>query len=307
MTSDIIRTKWMTYTRSIPVSMRGWARQLPSYEEIPPGFQQVFPKPAATPLPYTLLLPEERISLFHKQNARLLCLYEDRLEIFEAVRDNALSASYPLNAVISLEYGKILLMSWLKLHTASQSVTINFNSVTENLFKPVLDALRPAITAEDTRHALNNRQHVLSKLEFLRTINLKYFNMGIRSLVPGSKLLGFAYQPDIHLTTLNLFNKPILSKYLTCHLSLLTDNELILIKESNRTKGKKEALYGAIFTFIPYQQIARCSFEDTSGATDCVMTITCSDNTLLRSEFSRESAINLEDFKVVLRRRIDAD
>jgi hypothetical protein len=302
MTSDIIRTKWTTYTRSLPVSMRGWARQISSYEEIPSGFQQVFPKSAAAPLPYTILLPEERVSLFHKQNARLLCLYKDRLELFEAVRDNAISASYPLNAVISLEYGKILLMSWLKLHTVSQSVTVNFNSVTESLFKPVIDAIRPAIIAEDSRHVLNNRQHVLSKLEFLRTVNLKYFNMGIRSLMPGSKLLGFVYQPDIHLTTLNLFNKPILSKYLTCHLSLLTENELILIKESKRTKGKKEALYGVIFTFIPYQQIAQCSFENTSGTTDCVMTIMCSDNTLLRSEFSKESAINLENFKKVCSR-----
>ena len=307
MTSDIIRTKWMTYTRSLPVSMRGWARQLPSYEEIPPGFQAVFSKPAASQFPYTILLPKEQLSLFHKQNARLLCLYEDRLEIFEAVRDRSLSASYPLNAGISLEYGKILLNSWLKLHTASQSITINFNSVTENLFKPVIDAIRPAITAEDSRHVLNNRQHVLSKLEFLRTINLKYFNMGIRSLMPGSKLLGFVYQPDILLTTLNFFNKPVFSKYLTCHLSLLTENELILIKESKRTKGKKEALYGVIFTFIPYQQIARCSFENTSGTTDCAMRITCSDNRLLRSEFSRDSAISLENFKVVLRRRIDAD
>lgn len=299
MTSEIIRTKWMTYTRSMPVSMRRWARQLTSYEEIPPGFQKVFSKPAASQLPYMVLLPEEQVSLFHKQNTRLLCLYEDRLEIFEAVRNNAISASYPLNAVISLEYGKILLKSWLKLHTASQSVTITFNTVTERLFKPVIHSVRPASIAEESHHALNNRQYVLSKLEFLRRSNLKYFNMGIQSLMPSSKLLGFVYQPDIHLTTLNFFNKPVFTKYLTCHLSLLTENELILIQESKRTKGKKEALYGVIFTFIPHHQITRIFFENTSGKTDCLMTIACSDNTSFRTEFSTKDAINLAGFKEV--------
>lgn len=297
MASEIIRTEWMTYTTSIPQSMRRWARRLPSYEEVPPGFHNVFPEPAASQLPYTILLPEEQISLFHKRNTRLLCLYKDKLEIFEAVRGSAIATSYPLDAVISLEYGRVLLNSWLKLHTASQSDTINFNSVTEHLFKPVIDSIRPAITAEESRHPQNTRQHALSKLKFLQKANFKYLNMGMQSLMPGSKILSLIYQPDIHLTTLNVFKKPVFSKYLTCHLSLLTDKELILIKESKRTKRKDEGLYGAVFTFIPHHHITRISFENTSGKANCSMIITCSGNTSFRSDFSTESAINLAEFQ----------
>lgn len=299
MTSEMIRTEWMTYTKSLPASMRRWARRLTAYEEVPPGFQKVFPEPAASQFPYTLLLPEEQLSLFHKRNARLLCLYEDRIELFEAVRGNAVSASYPLDTIISLEYGRILLKSWLKLYTTSQPVTINFNSVTENLFQPIIDAIRPVVPSEESRQALNNRQQALSKLEFLRKANLKYLNMGLQSLLPDSKILGHVYQPDIHLTTLNLFNKPVFSKFLTCHLTLLTDKELIVIKESKRTKGKKEGLYGVIFTFIPHRHISRMTFENISGKTDCALNITRSDNTGLRTEYSTESAVNLAEFKEI--------
>lgn len=299
MASDIIRTEWTTYTKSTPASMRRWARRLSVYEEVPPGFQEVFPEPTPSQFPYVVLLPEERMSLFDKQNAKLLCLYEDRLDIFEAVRGKAISLSCPLNKIIFLEYGRILLKSWLKFQTESTSSTIRFNSVTEMLFKPIVESIRPIIMPEETHQFPDHQQQNLSKLEFLRKTNLKYLNMGMQSLIPGSEILGFVYQPDIHLTTVSFFNTPIFSKYLTCHLSLITDKEFIIIRESKRTKGDKEALYGAIFTFIPHQQICRLTFEDIPGKTDCDLTIVLSNNISIRTEFSTESAVNFKDFREI--------
>jgi hypothetical protein len=127
--------------------------------------------------------------------------------------------------------------------------------------------------------------------------NFKYFSLGKQSILPGERVLETVYQPDIKINTLNIFNKPVFSKYLTGHLAILTDKELILIKESKRTKSLKENLYGGVFTYIPLSQIQDISFERDTGKTDYAMNITLTDKARLRAEFLTDSVVNLEVFK----------
>ena len=297
MTTKIIKTKWLTYKKTMTPSIRMWPRQITAYEQILPGFQKVFPEPDASHFPYTILIPEEQLALFRKQGAKMLCLYGEKLDIYEVVQNNAVLTSYPLHEVISCEYGSILLQSWLTLHTPSKPITIHFNSVREHLFKPIIAAFRPSASVENGVNSRNSRQNALLKLEFLRKDNLKYLNIGIKSLLPDSKLLGFVYQPDIHLFKKRIFKKPVLIKYLTCHLSLLTDKELILIHESKPTKGKKEEVYGAIFMYIPHHHIERISFEVPSAKTNTTMAVMLPGNKCLKRIFLRETAVNLDQFQ----------
>jgi hypothetical protein len=298
MTAELVKTEWYSYKKSLDPSMRTWARKLTSYEEVPSGFQEVFPE-YTSQFPYTVLIPEEQLSPFHnKRGARLLCLDEDQLVSIEAVRGKAVATSYPLDMITYLEHGRVLLKSWLKISSPWRSTTIAFNTTSEQVFTPIIEAIRPDVRygePEQLRQA--QHQQELSRLGYLWKRDFKYFNLGTQSILPGEKVLETVYQPDIHLTTLNMFKRPVFSKILTGHLTVLTDKELILIRESNRTKSPKKSLYGGIFTYIPLHQIKRIFFEDKTGKTDCVMNITLSDNAVLRSEFSTESAVNLEVFK----------
>jgi hypothetical protein len=298
MTAELIKTEWFSYKTSVPPSMRMWARKLTSYEEVPSGFLDAFPESTAQ-FPYTVLIPEEQLSPFHKKhNATLLCLDHDKLVVLESVRGKAVATSYPLHAAMYLEHGRVLLKSWLKISSPWHSTMIKFNTVNEQVFEPIIEAIRPVSSyGEPEQLRLAKHQQELSRLGYLWKMNFKLFNLSRQSVKPGETILETVYQPEIHLPTLILFRKSVLSKYLTGHLTILTDKEMILVQESKRMKSLKESLYGGIFTYIPRSQIQNISFERETGKTDYAMNITLADNTRLRSEFLTESAVNLEVFK----------
>jgi hypothetical protein len=70
-------TEWYAQTSSTQ-TMRTWSEVLSSYAEVPAEFQAAFPKQAAD-FPYTVLVPEDRLSFLQKRSAKLLCLYDDRI------------------------------------------------------------------------------------------------------------------------------------------------------------------------------------------------------------------------------------
>ena len=72
-------TKWHAYTSSTE-TMRTWAKQIESYDDVPDEFQSAFTK-SAEPLPYTLSLPEDTRAK-DNEGSKLICLYEDRFTLF---------------------------------------------------------------------------------------------------------------------------------------------------------------------------------------------------------------------------------
>ncbi len=61
------------------------ARVISSLQDVPAEFQPAFPV-SETTFPYTVYVPADRLSLFQKRNAMLLCLCADRLVVLEALR-----------------------------------------------------------------------------------------------------------------------------------------------------------------------------------------------------------------------------
>jgi len=298
MTSEILLNEWYSYKRSMPKSVSAWPRVVKSYKDVPLEFLRVFPEYEAT-FPYTLVIPEEKGAFFQSlKSAKMLCVSESRLILLENVRGMAVSREIPLDSIVSLEHGRILLNSWLKISTGSNTITISFNTAHENLFLPVIEAIRPAVKHEGMSPLSQIRhQEELAKLGYLWKTNFKYFNLSRKSILPGESIREVVYQPEMKLSTLTLFKKPVFSRALTGHLVILTGNELILINEVEKTKDSQHLLYGGIFTYLPLKHIANVTFNEKKGETDCVMTVTLSDETSYRAEFSSDSAVNLELFK----------
>ncbi|PIE32694.1 hypothetical protein CSA56_14495 [candidate division KSB3 bacterium] len=297
MATDILETQWYSPKASIPPSMKTWPRVLKSYEELPSEFRETLPKDDST-FPYTVFIPEERLSPFQaKRNAQTLCLYDDRLISLEAIQGDIVSTSYMLETITALEHGRVLLSSWLTINTLSQSKTFTFNTASEPAFRPIINAIRPMADNPNSAVFELQRQQEEAKLGYLWKENIKYFNYGKQSILPGETILESVYQPDIRISRLNFFKKPILHKYQTGHVTILTDKELIFIKESKATKKANETAYGALFTYIPLRQIYQINFEEDTKKSACFANITLNDNSRLRIQFSPDTAVNLESFK----------
>jgi hypothetical protein len=299
MTAELIKTEWFSYRAPVDPSMKKWARRLTSYDEVPSGFEEEFPE-YTSQFPYTVLIPEEESSSRFQNNreAMLLCLDDEQFVIIEAIRGKAVATSYPLDSITYIEHGRVLLKSWLKVSSPWFSTTVMFNTASESVLRPVIEAIRPKADSDEPESLrLARHQQEVSQLGYLWKTNFKYFTLAKQSILPGERVLETVYQPDIRINTLNLFKKPVFSKYLTGHLAILTDKELILIRESKRTKSLKETLYGRVLTYIPRSQIKDISFERDTGKTDYAMNITLKDKARLRSEFLTDSVVNLEVFK----------
>lgn len=298
MTSEIIRTHWFTYNGQEALSRQFWPRAISSYDEIPSGFLAAFPGEDAG-FPYTVLIPEGELSLFQNAvNPQMLCLYNDRLVNLEAIQGEVQITEYALKSITSVEHGRVLLNSWLTIHSASRSKTLSFSSSVEQVFSPIIKALRATVDAPEADGAAAKTQEEVTKLGYLWKRNIKYFNYAKQSLAPGATIQASVYQEDISLSKLNFFNKPIFSSYLSGHLAVLTDRELVFIKESEEIRETHDTSYGGVFSYIPVENIKSVAFEASDDKkVDCLANISLVDGKHYQFQFSTATAVQLDEFK----------
>jgi hypothetical protein len=296
MTSDIIRSHWFTYRREENDSAQSQPRAISSYEEIPTGFLAAFPG-ADEGFPYTVIIPEgEAFSLLESVNPQMLCLYTDRLVNLEAIEGEVQKSEYALSTISSVEHGRVLLNSWVTIHSASRTKTFNFSSSADQVFSPIIKALRAAANAPASEDAAP--QEEIAKLGHLWKNNFKYFNYAKQALSPGSAIRASVYQEDIPLSKLNIFGKPVFSSYLSGHLALLTDRELIFIKESEEIRAIKDTSCGGVFSFIPLDMVKSITFSDTNDKkVDCIANISLMDGKHYQFQYSAATAVQLDVFK----------
>jgi hypothetical protein len=286
MSTDFDDTKWYSYTSSTQ-TMRTWARRLSALDEIPQVFQSAFP-PFGECFPYTLLIPEDRVSIFEKRNKQLICVFGDRFVHLEALRNEIKTFSAMFADVLYVEMGKILLHSWMKIVTLTGTRSIRFNTTNDYLFLPIIETIREGMI--DSRLPdeliLEEDKQALSQFDHLTDVNIKFRNYGRRGVRPGDAVMGIVYQPKRTLQEVRLFNKIIYRRYATDHLSILTKQELILINEEKRIRTDTENPYGGVFTYIPRRQMKEVSFRLDQENKLCIMEISLPGNTRISLEFS---------------------
>jgi len=269
--------------------MRTWVRRLNSYDDVPQEFRSAFPEQGAS-FPYTLLIPEDRLSLFHKRNAKVFCLYDDRFLVLEAEGGRVRTFSSAFDEILYLEQGRVLLQSWLTITTLSGTVTIQFNTTNLQLIEPVIRTVRQGVSALPATET-HAEEHELSKFDYLSSLNYKYMNYGRQSLCPGDVVRQIAYQPERCIAEgMNLFKNVVFRRYATSHLAILTEREVILIKENTPSRSERTTLYGGVFTYIPQQKIHDIAFTPNPENTCCTMEIALPKRICIRSEFSQDNA-----------------
>lgn len=229
-----------------------WAREIKSKNEIPDKFiGYIDPYILSMEnLPLMIHMPQhpnednialDKIIYFFSNNIYLLKeLDNDKIE----------SSTLKTKDIFSIEHGKILLYSWIKLKAPnefSEGLFMDFNTVMEPLFKNLIDLVR--LSNKATHHVNLN----YSEAYDVKSLDYKFQNYINDVLDEGTD------------TRYLLFQNPFISskenKEMSYnHITLLTDDELINIKEEpDKTNPSKLCV---IWTFVPLSNIEKIDIKD---------------------------------------------
>jgi len=238
-----------------------WAKLVTRFDEVPEAFKDFFKTLLGDTRtwPYTILLPTYE-GFMRRENGRLVSSLDDKIYIVERARNKIACTCYPIQDISYVEEGVILLYAWVKINgIASDGVPgssmLKFNAVTDYVLTPIIEKIRPATgDLGDTDRSLE-----LAKFDYLARLNFKFMSYGRHSLLPGEKVIHTILQPEMRnkiFTALGWSFSRIIS---TAHISILTDRELILIRDEEQSQWSRDARYGGTRSYIPLNKITSVS------------------------------------------------
>ncbi len=220
----------------MPSTTASWARPVKSFEEIPHSFKEYISQ--SEPLPYSIYSPSDHWGK-KQTNAKLTCMYQDRIVILEVLENKVNEICYLFKDINYIEQGTIL----------------EYNSVVAVYFHPLVTAIRQS-------HFISNKigdNQKLSKLDYLNRLNYKFFNYSHAAILPREEVMGTVYQPAIYEKFILLFTRVVTLG----HLTILTDQELIIIKEElTEEKRKSNANNGGVWVYIPLHKIVSITINN---------------------------------------------
>ena len=254
-------TKW-TGARQ---TMSSWSRVIESFESMPEVFKESYQMMLGdtASFPYTVFAPPIA-GLRRKVIEKILCETEDSICVWEHVGNQVRMTEYPITSISDIEIGRILLYSWFTIGGvtkagAATSTTIEFNSASSRHFTRFINRIRPKLLHAGERELGME----MAKFDYLAAENFKFMNFAIESLVNGEKVLQVLWQPKI--------SKPLISigRYVlyraavsVAHLLVLTDKEIILIQDDQRSDEKRGVKYGGVWRYVPLKNVHGVSLSD---------------------------------------------
>ncbi|MBN1995139.1 MAG: hypothetical protein JW953_20780 [Anaerolineae bacterium] len=274
-------------------TMRAWARRIYTLSEVPEVYREFFePLPV---FPYTVLTPSYE-GFLARLNPKLVCTLANQIYVLEH-RSNRLEVTcYPLAEINYIEAGTILLKSWLKISGVTPNGLVassfQFSAVTQPFFYPIIE---PARLISPSSNPPADLQVEREKFTYLLNLHFKFMNYARRSILPGEQVIASLLQPEIQTKVLALFNKTFYHTVSPAHLSILTDRELILIKEDPQKWTGSDTRYGGIWTYIPLNRITAVSLLERDSNT-LTLTIHLPQNDAVSAIFALTNQPELEQF-----------
>lgn len=245
-------------------TMLSWAKVIESFESVPEAFKAAYKTTIGDvdPFPYTVFTPSFS-GLKRRTSEKLLCETHDTIYVWERDGSGATLAAYPLKSVSDIESGIILLYSWIAISGVTKAGTVassvvEFNTATARHFAPFLDKLRFKTKTSDRNQNLER-----DKFNFLAAENFKFMNYAIESLTGAEKVLQSVWQPKIQKPGITLGKWVITQVTLSlAHLVILTDRELIIVQDDERSRENRGIRYGGRWQYIPLKNIMTVSILD---------------------------------------------
>ena len=237
-----------------------WAEQIKSYEAVPTVFKDFFSANGAPDLPYMVLTPSFE-GFIRPMKENLVCDFGQEILVLARNGNTFDMQCYPLEKISYIEVKTILLNSSIKIcgitkEGVPSSSTFGFNTVTDYLFKPIVQKMRYA--AVDIKGAVQPSE--LEKFDPWMEVNYKFMSYARRCLLPGEEVTHLFLQPEIRKTIFKFLGKVYDRVIFPPLASILTDRELIMIREEKlRNRGFK---YGGVWDFIPLKKILTLSLAE---------------------------------------------
>jgi hypothetical protein len=291
---DALRTIWRSIVRStvslLPAlsadeQTRGsWAKLIETYPAVPQVYRDFFDPFLAQgqAFPYTVLTPSYE-GFFIRTTENLVCQVENETWILERSGEKHLAKCYPQAGISYVEVQTVLLDSRIKITGVTKSgvpdsSTIRFNSVTDYLLTPIVERIR--LAGFGSREATSQSER--EKFDQWVRLNFKFMNYAKKSLLEGEKVVQAILQPEIRAKLLAVLGKTYYRTISPTLVSILTDRELIFIREEERHGGEDK--YGGIWDYVPLNKIKTISLKERNGSL-LVLAVELPENVLLEYVF----------------------
>jgi hypothetical protein len=144
----------------------------------------------------------------------------------------------------------------------STESTIHYNASRGELFAPFVNKIRAAPKDYDMA-ALGAER---AKFDFLSGLDYKFINYAKSSLMGDEKVMQTVWQPAIRVSFATLLSWSLYRTISPAHMLILTDMELILIRDDERIREIKGVRNGGIWLYIPLSSIVRVSLSERQNA-----------------------------------------
>jgi hypothetical protein len=232
-----------------------WAELIKSLDDVPDVFKDFFEATltAGREFPYTILTPG-REGFVSRMMEALICDFGNEIFVLERDGNTYDVKCFPLEGINWVQVRTILLDSSIKINGLTKqgilaSSTLSFNSVTDYLFVPILGRMRR--TPVDSHASPQSSE--LEKFDPWLKVNFKFMNYAKHSMLAGDKVIHTILQPEIRETVFKFLGKTYARVLSPTLASILTDRELIMIREEKRGSGEDK--YGGIWDYIPAEKI----------------------------------------------------
>lgn len=241
-----------------------WPRQVASTDEVPSIFRDFVAEllAGADEFPYTVFVPSYGRWL-NRSNPTLVCCFDDRVYVAEHRRKEVSAACHPYDAVNYVEMGRVLLRSWLTISSLADgglmASTFRFNTVQWELFTPLVERMRPPARGLEPVDVASE----LHKFDYLELPNYKFMNYARSAIRPGQQVVTSVLQPEFRRQWLNLLGQSLFHVLSVAHLTILTDGELILVKDVGKGRlFSGPSRYGGAWLYVPLAKIIAASLEE---------------------------------------------
>jgi hypothetical protein len=308
MTTPRLRPAWqrLMHAAKEQLSLMGaaeqtrlsWAKSVRTLDDIPAAYHAYLndhlPGPAAC-LP-AVLTPTFR-GFLRGENEKLVFIHDERLYILEQTPAGLLPAVFPVADINSIEVGAILLKAWLRVSGVIdgelKSATLKYNTVTQFLFDPLVARMRDALSDSP---GTGNRSLEREKFAPLQEQYFKFMSYAQRSLMPGARVVVYTLQPEMRIPRLSVLGRSVAMRTIdTTHLCILTDSELIVIRDDpNSIQGCDDTRYGGIWDYLPLSRVRQATLQESDTGPALVLHLPGDDRFEVR--FSSDSREQVERF-----------
>jgi hypothetical protein len=242
-----------------------WAQVVRSHQDLPEIYERFFQSHLAMgdAFPYAVLTPTYE-KFGSTISAKLICIIDQSLYVLDASAEALVESCYPIDQIHYVEVSSKLLEYRVTIHGVTnreiQTASVfRCSTVTDHLFAPILEKIR-------LRNGSPSESILSAKVETFdhwSERNYKFMNLARHCMLPGETVIVDILQPEIRSGLFSFPVRRIRRVKSPTHACILTERELILIREDLLQDRKDK--YGSTRTFVPLDKIHSISMNRNPG------------------------------------------